>query len=225
MTDVRTNQQLLLNIRPQQTPSLDNFVAGSNTELLASLQRFGTSDTAPALYLWGMAGSGRSHLLQAVAAMTDSPCIAAAEVTGDFAPAPNTRVIVDDVEALSAEAQIALFRCFNDIRPKGLRLLLTGSTAPLHLPCREDLRTRIGQALIYEVKLLTDTEKASALLTHANQRGMKIDAAIIDYLLRHGRRDLPSLMAVLDALDQQSLEQQRPVTLPLLRDILQPNLV
>ncbi|HWU84219.1 MAG TPA: DnaA/Hda family protein, partial [Rhodocyclaceae bacterium] len=139
---------------------------------------------------------------------------------GDFMPPDASLVVIDDVERLSADAQVALFRCFNDQRPRGLRLLLSGSSAPLHLPCREDLRTRIGQALIYEVKPLTDAEKASALLYHAAQRGMKVDDHVIDYLLRHGRRDLPSLMAVLDALDQQSLEQKRPVTLPLLRDIL-----
>ena len=140
-------------------------------------------------------------------------------------PPDASLVVIDDVERLSPDAQVALFRCFNDQHPRGLRLLLSGDTAPLHLPSREDLRTRIGQALIYEVKPLTDVEKASALLYHAAQRGMRVEDHIIDYLLRHGRRDLPSLMAVLDALDQQSLEQKRPVTLPLLREILQPNLV
>jgi DnaA family protein len=53
---------------------------------------------------------------------------------------------------------------------------------------------------------------------------MRIDAALVDYLLHHGRRDLPSLLAVLDALDQISLEQQRPLTLPLLREVLQTSL-
>lgn len=218
-------QQVLPHIRPQQIPSLDNFVAGSNVELLALLARCTTGAETRSVYLWGGSGSGRTHLLQAVGAQTGAAVMRGSAVPGDFAPAEDSLVIVDDVETLSPEAQIALFRCFNDIRVKRLRLLLSGATAPLHLPSREDLRTRIGQTLIYEVKPLTDGEKASALLYHAAQRGMKVDDHLIDYLLRHGRRDLPSLMAVLDALDQQSLEQKRPVTLPLLREILQPNLV
>jgi DnaA family protein len=218
-------QQVLPNIRPQQVPSLDNFVAGSNGELLTQLARcIAGSETRP-VYLWGSSGSGRSHLLQAVANQMNAIVLQGSAVAGDYTPPDGSLIIIDDVETLSPEAQIALFRCFNDQRPRGLRLLLSGGSAPLHLPSREDLRTRIGQALIYEVKLLTDGEKASALLYHAAQRGMKVDDHIIDYLLRHGRRDLPSLMAVLDALDQQSLEQKRPVTLPLLREILQPNLV
>lgn len=216
-------QQVLPHIRPPQTASLDNFVAGSNGELLTLLAQCATGRETRPVYLWGSAGSGRSHLLSAVANQAGAFVLAGGAVAGDFTPPDNSLVIIDDVERLSPDAQIALFRCFNDQRPRGLRLLLSGSSAPLHLPCREDLRTRIGQALIYEVKPLTEQEKASALLYHAAQRGMKVDDHIIDYLLRHGRRDLPSLMAVLDALDQQSLEQKRPVTLPLLREILQPN--
>ena len=217
-----TRQQVLPHIRPPQQPSLDNFVTGSNSELLTLLaQCVAGSETRP-VYLWGGSGSGRSHLLQAVAAQSGCLAVKGSEVPGDFLPPDASLVVIDDVEQLSPDAQIALFRCFNDQRPRRLRLLLSGTTAPLHLPSREDLRTRIGQALIYEVKPLTDSEKASALLYHAAQRGMKVDDHIIDYLLRHGRRDLPSLMAVLDALDQQSLEQKRPVTLPLLREILNP---
>ncbi|MBY0340652.1 MAG: DnaA regulatory inactivator Hda [Rhodocyclaceae bacterium] len=220
-----TRQQVLPHIRPPQIPSLDNFVPGSNGELLTQLARcIAASETRP-VYLWGGKGSGRTHLLQAVANQTGTVVLPGSAVSGDYVPPDASLIIIDDVEALSAEAQIALFRCFNDQRPRQLRLLLSGSSAPLHLPCREDLRTRIGQALIYEVKPLSDGEKASALLYHAAQRGMKVDDHLIEYLLRHGRRDLPSLMAVLDALDQQSLEQKRPVTLPLLREILQPNLV
>lgn len=224
MSDARlqpTRQQVLPHIRPPQIPSLDNFVAGGNAELLTLLAQCAAARETRPVYLWGSTGSGRSHLLAAVANQAGVPALAAADIPGDFAPADGSLVVIDDVERLSPEAQIALFRCFNDQHPRGLRLLLSGDSAPLHLPCREDLRTRIGQALIYEVKLLTDSEKASALLYHAAQRGMKVEDHIIDYLLRHGRRDLPSLMAMLDALDQHSLEQKRPVTLPLLREIMQ----
>lgn len=216
-------QQVLPNIRPQQVPSLDNFVAGSNSELLNLLSRCASGAEARPVYLWGTNGCGRSHLLQAIGNQAAAPVLNGAQMDGDFTPPDGSLILVDDVETLAPEAQIALFRCFNDQRTRSLRLVLSGSSAPLHLPCREDLRTRIGQALIYEVKPLTDSEKASALLYHAAQRGMKVDDHIIEYLLRHGRRDLPSLMAVLDALDQISLEQKRPVTLPLLRETMQSN--
>jgi DnaA family protein len=53
---------------------------------------------------------------------------------------------------------------------------------------------------------------------------MLMDPAVVHYLLRHGRRDLPSLMAMLNSLDRASLEQKRPPTLPLLRELMQTSL-
>ena len=86
---------------------------------------------------------------------------------------------------------------------------------------REDLRTRIGQSLVYEVRSLTDEEKSAALHRHALMRGMRVDKGLVRYLLSRGRRDLPSLMAVLDSLDRATLEQQRPATLPLLKEVME----
>ncbi len=50
---------------------------------------------------------------------------------------------------------------------------------------------------------------------------MKLPDEVVDYCLRHLRRDLPTLMATLDALDQWSLTTKRPVTVPMLRKLLQ----
>lgn len=222
--------QLLLDIRPEQLPSLDNYVVGGNIELLARLATLAKAGGLDQIYLWGPPGSGRSHLLRGVLAAAHQnqrpvSFIEGAMLGDELAPAPGSLVIVDDIDALSDAAQIALFRAFNAARRAGLALLLSGSEPPLRLTTlREDLRTRIGSALIYAVQPLSDAEKSAALRHHGTSRGMPIDAAMIDYLLRHGRRDLPSLLAVLDALDRASLEQQRPVTLPLLREILQTSL-
>jgi DnaA family protein len=224
-------QQLLLDIRPPALNTLDNFVAGGNAELLARLRALAAPGSVDQIYLWGPPGSGRSHLLRGVMKLAQR-CLRpvsfseGARLGAELLVDPGTLVIVDDVDELNETAQIALFRAFNAARQDGLALLLAGSTPPLRLKAalREDLRTRIGSALIYQVQPLNDSEKAAALRSHGESRGMRVDAALIDYLLRHGRRDLPSLLAVLDALDQTSLEQQRPVTLPLLREILQTSL-
>ena len=224
-------QQLLLDIRPEALATLDNFVVGDNAELLARLGTLAAPGTVDQIYLWGPPGSGRSHLLRGAAELAQARArpvsfSEGARLGAEAALAPGTLVIVDDVDDLDESAQINLFRIFNAARQQGLALLLSGSSAPLRLKAtlREDLRTRIGSTLIYELRPLSDGEKAAALRSHGAGRGMRIDAALIDYLLHHGRRDLPSLLAVLDALDQISLEQQRPLTLPLLREILQTSL-
>ncbi len=217
--------QLLLDLKPEQIPTLDNFVAGINAELVDRLRALADPDNFDAIYLWGAAGSGRSHLLgaaaRAAAARRPTRSIEAGAAGGDMNVPPGGLLVVDDVDRLDADAQVALFRAFNAARLVGHAVLLAGPLPPLQLALREDLRTRVGQSLIYEVKPLSDEEKSAALARHALLRGMKVDASLVNYLLRHGRRDLPSLMAVLDALDRATLEQQRPATLPLLKEVME----
>ena len=85
---------------------------------------------------------------------------------------------------------------------------------------RDDLRTRLGWSLVYQVQALTDAEKTEALRRHAAERGFRLPDEVTDYLLRHMRRDLPTLMAMLDALDEWSLTAKKPVTVALLRQLL-----
>ncbi|MDP2792680.1 MAG: DnaA regulatory inactivator Hda [Sulfurisoma sp.] len=221
--------QLLLDIQPEQAPTLDNFVAGANGELVARLGALAHPGNFDILYVWGPMGSGKSHLLAAAALRAEArqpahrPVIrlAGSDATESLSVPTGGLLVVDDVEALSGEAQVALFRIFNAARLIGLSLLLSGNEPPLRLALREDLRTRIGQSLAFEIRPLSDDEKSAALRRHALQRGMRMDEGLVRYLLSRGRRDLPSLMAVLDSLDRASLEQQRPATLPLLREVMQ----
>lgn len=221
-------RQLLLDLKPEQPPTLSNFVTGANAELVTRLHGLGDVRNFEALYLWGAQGCGKSHLLAATAAIARGSravlFVRAADIDAELTPAPGGLLVIDDVQELGTEAQIALFRSFNAARLLGLALLLAGNQPPLRLQLREDLRTRIGQTLIYEIQSLSDAEKADALQRHALERGMLMDAGVVQYLLRHGRRDLPSLMAMLNSLDLASLEQKRPPTLPLLRELMQTSL-
>jgi len=218
--------QLLLDLRPNQPPTLDNFVAGDNDELLARLRALARPGCFDAVYLWGPSGSGKTHLLTATAELARQRrhVLLLDEhrpTSADFHPPSGGLLVVDAVDTLDAAMQIALFRIFNTARLIGLGLLLAGRKPPAKLKLREDLRTRIGQTLIYAVKPLNDEQKAAALRRHAIARGLKVDDGLVRYLLVHGRRDLPSLMAVLDHLDRATLERQRPATLPLLKEVMQ----
>ncbi|MCX7156621.1 MAG: DnaA regulatory inactivator Hda [Rhodocyclales bacterium] len=225
---VTPQQQMLLDLKPEQPPTLENFVIGANAELVSRLRSLGEANSFEALYLWGPEGCGKSHLLAATAeaARGQRPLVFlnGAEAGAELPLATGTLLVIDDVQGLGPEAQIALFRAFNAARFLGLAMLLAGNEPPLRLALREDLRTRIGQTLIYEIQSLSDDEKAAALRRHAIERGMLMDPGVVHYLLRHGRRDLPSLMAMLNNLDRASLEQKRPPTLPLLRELMQTSL-
>lgn len=217
--------QLLLDIAPVWQPTLDNFVVGRNLELLSVLRHaLAGSSSERSFYLWGEAGSGRSHLLQAcVRAAADaqrSAVYAQGSVPRMASEGLAEVVAVDDVERLDDAAQIELFDLYNRMRDSGGMLLVSGTQAPLHLGLRDDLRTRLGWGLVYQVQGLSDEEKSQALAQHAQSRGFLLPPEVTQYLLRHGRRDLPSLMAALDALDEHSLRLHRAPSVPLLKKIL-----
>jgi len=220
-------KQLLLDIRPDMPPQLENFVCGDNGEALQSLKDCIAGHGH--LLLWGELGCGRSHLLHAAVqrarqAGREACYLPSRNIDTDLPVTPGLLLAVDDLEQLSPKAQVALFNAFN--RATGLHqtLLLAAHAPPLELKLREDLRTRVGQCLGYELKLLDDETRAEILNELARRRGLSLSDDIVNFLLRHGRRELPHLVKVLDALDQASLERKRRITLPLLRELMQQGL-
>ncbi len=214
-------RQLILDLLPETPPSLDNFVAGANEEALTALTGWlAGNDPTTGFCLYGEAGCGRSHLLQASGfALVD------AAQDPDLATLPEAaQVAVDNVEALSDDGQIALFNHFNRLKMAGGQLLTAAAQPPAHLALREDLRTRLGYGLIYRLHPLTDSEKAAALTAQARERALKLTPESIDYLMRHAPRDMRSLSALIVALDRYTLEHKRAVSLPVLRGLLNDHL-
>jgi len=196
--------QLVLDLTAAVEPDFDNYVAGPNAEAVASLRSFAAGATRDAvMYLWGEPGSGRSHLLRAAAKANPG------------------LVIADDVDHLDEPAQQRLFAAINAAREGAPPVLAAGGQPPAQLALREDLRTRLAWGLVYQLKPLSDAEKALHLRAEAARRGLRLSDEVVGYLLTRLPRDLPSLNSVLDALDRYSLAAKRPVTLPLVREALE----
>jgi len=221
-------QQLLLHLSEPRAPTLENFAPGSNSEVLAALHAWLAGALQErCVYLWGAPGCGKSHLLRAAVQASQGSnrallCAGARELEAlDQAARLPSVIAVDDVQQLPTQSQATLFRLFQRLREDDARVLAAGNAAPAGLDLRDDVRTRLGAELVFQLRLLSDEEKSEALRRHASGRGFTLSSELTDYLLRHGRRDLPSLMAVVDALDEYSLQTKRPITLPLLREMLQ----
>jgi DnaA family protein len=214
-------RQLILEFLPENPPGLDDFVPGGNAETLAALSAWTASQCRETSFLlYGESGSGKTHLLRASpGAYHDgaaTPGLDGIEAAGEMP----LGVAVDHVEALSDAGQIVLFHLFNRLRDAGGHLLAAARQPPQHLPLREDLRTRLGSGLAYRLAPLSDAEKRTALSAQAAARSLSLPPGALDYLLTRAPRDMRRLTAILAALDRYSLEQRRPITLPLLREVL-----
>ncbi len=219
-------KQLIFDIAPPPRPTLDNFVIGPNAEALTTLRALLSGASHERfIYLWGGVGCGKSHLLQGVAAAATAhrqrPCMASAgRMCSEDEAVQSDIVLVDDVLKLDETGQSCLFNIMNRLRDGSGLLIATGPYAPIHLRIRQDLSSRLAQCLVFQVKCLSDEDKAQALMTHAKGRGFTLPRDVATYLLKKWKRDLPSLLAVLDALDRYSLEVKRSVTVPLAREVL-----
>lgn len=217
-------KQLVLDLIPAPAPTLANFVPGRNGEALAALRTVldGNADlrASPVIYLWGVTGSGKTHLVQACLGQGFAVL---PESENSIADA-NGHHAIDDVNTLNDVSQHALFDLINRQQMAAGVLIATGNCAPRDLPLRRDLASRLGSCLVFQLQPLSDHEKAEALQAHARTRSFALREEVVAYLLRHGRRDLASLIHVLDQLDRYSLETGREITLPLLKEMAQPSL-
>ncbi len=221
-------QQLLLDIKLPACPMLDNFLPGRNAELVQILIGL-VSDQGRErfVYMWGDLGCGKSHLLHAMVNAYSQKGLKSTYFSGQTQPEfllDNTIdcVAIDDVDQLDAAAQIRLFNLYNQLRDERHAVFLaSGPVAPAQLSMRQDLVTRLGWGLVYQVHELTEEEKMQALKRYAEENGFNLPQEICHYLLRHSQRDLLSLISTLDALDRYSLAHKRRITIPLLKELLQ----
>ena len=223
-------EQLVFELAVPEPPSFENFVVGPNAEVVAAVAHFAAGEAAETgLLLWGAPATGKTHLLQAAvrsvrarglpAALVAQPADLASADIGILAA--QAFVAVDAVDRLPPDGQPPLFTLYNALKAGGGRLLAASRLPLAALPIREDVRTRLGWGLVYEVVPLADAMKPLALVDYARRRGFALSDDVIRYLLAHGRRDMTTLCATLAALDRHSLSTKRPITVPLLRGWLQ----
>ncbi len=223
-------EQIAFELVAPEPPSFSNFLIGPNAELVSMLQRFAIGDaTETGLVLWGTVAGGKSHLLQAAVGLAGDHGVTAVyyahpdELTPAALDAASGAglVALDHCDHASATAQAGLFSLYNLLRERRGHLLAASRVPVSALALREDLRTRLGWGLVYEVLPLPDADKPAALVDYARQRGLALSDEVIAYLLLHGRRDMTSLLASLAALDRYSLAGKRMITVPLVRAWLQ----
>jgi DnaA family protein len=201
-----------------------SFVPGANAMAVEHVRA--VQPGAAPVYLWGPPGSGKTHLLQALALQVQQQ---GGHVGwfGAATPLPwpvdeaRALIVLDSCDGLDADRQQAAFALFVDAATRGTAVAGAGRVPPVDLPLRDDLRTRLGWGHVLQLQPLSDAETRGALRREADRRGLFLSDDVIDHLLTRFSRDLKHLMDLLDRLDDFALVHKRAITVPLLRRMLQ----
>jgi DnaA family protein len=222
--------QLTLPFQLHDDATFANFYPNKNEKLL----RFLKNQNEKFIYLWGHKSVGCTHLLQASCRQLREekhsaiylPLAELANYTPDILDNLETTELVclDDIQCIAGKKimEEAIFNLFNRLQLTSHRLLIAGKNIPQQLNLQLlDLTSRLSSGLIFQVKELEDEDKFSALQLRAKWRGLELSRETGEFLLNRMPRDFSALIAALEKLDTASLTEQRKLTIPFVKTILE----
>ena len=217
--------QMPLALKPPRRPRFDNFIAGDNSALVASL-RDGL-ESGHWYLLAGPRGSGRSHLLSAVLAERsqsgETALFIALREAGQWPlleQACADWIILDDIDRLAGdtEGERLLFNALNRWRAERSGVVMSAlGRGSFELP---DLKSRLGQATRLTLNPLEEKGLADLVRRLAGEREVPLGRGVVDYLLSRAPRNAGQLARLVDHLADRALGERRTVSIPLVRELL-----
>lgn len=227
--------QLPLGIRLRDDATFHNFYPEKNGIALGYIERMCDVDGCEErlIYLWGLEGAGKTHLLQAA-------CMAFEHRGRRAIYLPLTEladhdprllddldrcelVCLDDLQAITGrdDWEESLFHLFNRLQMRQGCLLMSASVSPRELAVRlSDLQSRFSQALVFQLMDLSEEGKLRALQLRASRRGLMLSEEVGLFILNRSARDMAALFELLETLDRISLQTQRRLTIPFVKKAL-----
>lgn len=228
------SKQLALGFVLPEKATLESYVPAGNLQAISDMTACALGTGEPFIYLWGAKQTGKTHLLQAAIQMANEQGRSAVYIPLDqaaqFSPAifedleQMQLVCLDGIDLIAGRTdwEQALFHLFNRTRALNHSLLASAHCSPKKLSIRlPDLASRMSWGLCYQLQPLNDQDKVLTLISDAARRGLELSEETAQYIMRHTPRDLGSLRQLLEGLDQASLEAQRRLTTPFVKQFLQ----
>ncbi|WP_369854926.1 DnaA regulatory inactivator Hda [Candidatus Thalassolituus haligoni] len=228
---VTPHPQLTLSVYVRDDARIANFYAGPNEEVIQAVQRQWTLSGDPFLFIWGDAGCGLSHLLQAACHYADGlghhsvylPLKELVNYSPDVLESLEQLplVVLDDIDAVlgNDDWELALFHLFNRVRENDGHLLISARCPPQQLAVAlPDLGSRLCWGVVYHLESLQPEERALALVLRARQRGILLAEDVARFIISRGPEPMEGLAEILDHLDHASLTHQRKLTIPFVKE-------
>lgn len=226
-------EQLALSVRLRDDATFDNFFVGDNALTVEALTAALRGDGEQFFFIWGLTGTGRTHLLQACCHAMDKLKQQSFYLTLNEHSLYQPEILagldslalvaIDDIDAIAGDAkwEEALFHLYNRCRESGTILCITAHDAPRYLTVTlPDLQSRLAWGLVCQLHGLPDQQKVQVLQQRAKSRGMLMSDEVANFLMNRCERDMPNLFVILDRLDHATLAAQRRLTIPFIKSVL-----
>ena len=226
-------KQLPLQFEFRANQTFEDFFPGNHLEVLNHLQNASVGLGERQVFIWGLSGLGKSHLLQACCHRAQNAGLSSFYFSLSALELPDPELLTglemfdvvcfDNMDQIAGNTswEEAFFNFFNRHRDQDHSLIMSANCAPNQIAIQlPDLKTRLNWGLTLKLQPLSDTDKIKALIFKADKMGFQISTQVGHFLLTHYERDLPSLWLLLTKLDQASLAAKRKLTIPFLKQIL-----
>ncbi|WP_180003303.1 MULTISPECIES: DnaA regulatory inactivator Hda [unclassified Acinetobacter] len=208
-------RQLQLDIEPQLDARISDFSGPSWGHVIDGVRQL-HAGLMNRFYIYGGAGTGKSHLLSAICDSYLEIGKSAIQVSLlELLDAPTEAitsldrydlVALDDIEAISGVPhwQKAVFHLINYNNEEGGQLVFSSRLAPIELKLElPDLQSRLTQAVSVKVPNGSLYADRQALVNSVlARRGIHMDQQIVDYLLARGPHQASILLRSLEQLIQ-----------------------
>ena len=208
-------RQLQLDIEPQLDARISDFSGPGWGHVIDAVRQL-HAGLINQFYVYGGAGTGKSHLLSAICDSYLEVGKSAIQVSLlELLDAPTEAitsldrfdlVALDDIEAISGVPhwQRAVFHLINYNNEGGGQLVFSSRFAPIELKLElPDLQSRLTQAVSTRVPSGSLYADRYALVSSVlDRRGIHLDPQIFDYLLSHGPHQTSVLLQRLEQIIQ-----------------------
>lgn len=226
------SEQLILPVKLLDEARFANFLVHGNEHLVNELRETVLGQGQQVLFVYGQRGVGCTHLLQSCCHLAREfhkrpfyLSLSAPDLTVEalYNLEEMDLVCLDNVEAILGDTdwEVQLFHLFNRMRDLGKPLVLAAHQSPNQLECQlPDLQSRLQWGLVMPVNALSDEDKILALRLRAQMRGFELPEEVTLFLLKRFSRNMHDLISIFEKLDQASLQAQRKLTIPFVKQIL-----
>jgi len=203
----------------------DYLVSESNAEAVAWIDRW-PDWPARALVIWGAPASGKTHLGHVWCDVSGAERILPDDVRASDAGTLRQRnrcFFLDDADTLTGDAngEEALLHLYNYMLETDGALLLASEKAPAYWPVSlADLSSRMKALHGSGIAPPDDSLLAALLVKQFQDRQLRISEEVVAYLMPRMERSFEAVARIVAEIDAVALERLRPVTVPLVRDVL-----